>query len=70
LTDDAGGEALEVGVGGPAAGELDERVPIAGERELEDQADHAVVVVLDLSLEALAGSRTSGSSGSSTGGRW
>ncbi len=46
---------LEVGVGGPAAGKLDESVPAAGEREFEDQADDSVVVVLDFAREALAG---------------
>ena len=54
LPDDARGQLLEVGVGGPAAGEFDERVPVAGEGQLEDEADDAVVVVLDLSGEALA----------------
>jgi hypothetical protein len=34
---------------------LDERVPSAGKREFEDQANDAVVVVLDFSGEALAG---------------
>src|SRR6266536_2978596 len=38
----------------PAAGETDERVPIAGKRQLEDDAQHAVVVVLDLGVETLA----------------
>ena len=36
-------------------GEFDERFPVAGEGQLEDEADYAVVVVLDLSGEALAG---------------
>ena len=39
----------------PAAGELHQVVPIAGERQLEHQADHAVVVILDLSVEAFTG---------------
>jgi hypothetical protein len=54
LLDDARGQSFEVGVGGPAGGKLDERVPVAGERQLEDQADDAVIVILDLALEALA----------------
>ena len=54
LTDDAGGERFEVGVGGPAAGKLNERVPAAGERKFENEADDSVVVVLDLALEALS----------------
>ena len=52
--DDAGGEALEVGVPHPAAGKLDEFVPVAGKGQLEDHADHAVVEVFDLALQALA----------------
>ncbi len=55
LLDDAGGEGLEIGVGGPAAGELDEGVPSAGKRQLEFEADDAVVVVLDFPGKALAG---------------
>ena len=55
LPDDADGELFEVGVGGPAAGELDERVPPAGKGQLEVEADDAVVVILDLSGKALAG---------------
>jgi hypothetical protein len=55
LADYAAGQLFEVGVGGPVGGELDQFLPVAGEGELEDQADYAVVVVLDLSGEALAG---------------
>ncbi len=54
LFDHARGQLFEVRVGRPAAGELDELVPVAGERQLEDQADDAVIVVLDLTFEALA----------------
>ena len=55
LADYAAGQIFEVGVRGPAGGEFDQLLPVAGERELEDQADYAVVVILDLSGEALAG---------------
>src|SRR5579859_948980 len=55
LPDDARGELLEVGVGGPAGGKFDELVPGTAEGQLEEQADDAVVIVLDLSREALAG---------------
>ena len=55
LLDDARGELFEVGVGDPAAGEFDESLPAAGEGEFEHEADDAVVVVLDLAVEALAG---------------
>ena len=54
MLDDAGGEAFEVGVPNPAAGELDELIPVAGEGQLEDHADHAVVEILDVALQALA----------------
>src|SRR2546429_9714970 len=50
---DAGGETLKVRVRGPAARELYQGVPVAGEGELENQADHAVVVVLNVAFEAL-----------------
>ena len=54
LFDDLLGEAGEIGVPNPAAGEADERVPVAGKRQLEDHAEHAVIVVLDLHVEAFA----------------
>ena len=54
LLDDAGGQALEVGVPNPAAGKLDQLVPVAGEGQLEDHADHAVVEILDVALQAFA----------------
>src|ERR1700688_4900073 len=53
LLDDAGGEAFEVRVPDPAAGKLYQLVPVAGKRQLEDHADHAVIEVLDVSLKAL-----------------
>ena len=49
---DAGGE---IDVPDPAAGEADERVPVAGKGNFEQDADDAVVVVLDLAGEAFAG---------------
>jgi len=55
LADYAAGQIFEVGVRGPAGGEFDQFLPVAGEREFEDQADDAVIVILDLSGEALAG---------------
>ena len=55
LRDHARSELFEGGVGSPTAGKLDESVPGAGEGQLEDQADYAVIVVLDLAFEALAG---------------
>ena len=54
LFDDLLGEAGEVGVPNPAAGQANQRVPIAGKGQLEDDAQHAVVVVLDLDVETLA----------------
>ena len=45
---------LEVDVPDPAAAQADQRVPVAGKRQLEDHAQHAVVVILDLAFEALA----------------
>src|SRR5208337_585867 len=54
LFDDAGGKAFEVRIPNPAAGKLNELVPIAGKRQFEDHADDAVVEVLDLALQTLA----------------
>src|SRR5271157_1532383 len=54
LARDARGHGLEVRVGGPAAGNLNQVFPGAGKGQLEDQADDAVIVVLDLSLKPLA----------------
>src|SRR5580700_2572558 len=54
LLDDASGEALKVGIPNPATGKLDQLVPVAREWKLEDHADHAVIEVFNLSLEALA----------------
>ena len=53
LLNDLLGEAGEVGIPNPAAGQADERVPVAGKRQLEDHAEYAVVVVLDLGVQAL-----------------
>src|SRR4051812_29460039 len=39
----------------PATGQTDQGFPVARERELVDDADNAVIVVLDLAFEALAG---------------
>src|SRR6476620_7875116 len=44
----------EVDVPHPAAGQTNERLPVAGKRKLENDADHAVVVVLDLTVQPLA----------------
>ena len=38
----------------PLATKLNEFVPVAGKRQFEDDADHAVVVVLDVTLQTLA----------------
>jgi hypothetical protein len=38
----------------PAAGQPDKRLPVAGKRELKDDADHTVVVILELAMQALA----------------
>src|SRR5258708_23932497 len=54
LFDDASGQALEVGVPDPATGELDQLVPVAGEGQFEDHADHSVVEILDVALQAFA----------------
>src|SRR5215470_14014996 len=54
LLDDFLRKTGEIRVPDPAAGDADKRVPVAGERELEDYAEHAVVVILDLSVEAFA----------------
>ncbi len=54
LADDAGGVLLKVDVPDPAAAHADQRVPVAGKRQLEDHAQYAVVVILDLTVKALA----------------
>jgi hypothetical protein len=43
----------KIHVPNPAAGQLHQALPVARERKLVDDADHAVVVVLDLALENL-----------------
>jgi hypothetical protein len=53
LLDDAGGETLEVGVRPPAAGELNEFVPFAGERKFKHHADYTVVKIFDFALRAV-----------------
>ena len=63
LLRNASGETLKVGVGSPAAGELRQRVPAAREWQLENQADYAVVVVLDVSFEALTALKDQGLQG-------
>src|ERR1700680_2351776 len=45
---------FEVDIPDPAAAQAHQRVPIAGKRQLEDHAQHSVVVILDLSLEPLS----------------
>jgi hypothetical protein len=52
---DGGGVGAEVNVPDPARREGDEAVPVAGEGEFEDDGEDAVVVVLDLCAETLAG---------------
>src|SRR5580658_8554829 len=54
LLDDAGGEGFEVRVPDPAAGKLDQLVPVTGKGKLEDHAYHAVVEVLDIALQLFA----------------
>src|ERR1700722_3370641 len=54
LLNDAGGEAFEVGVPDPAAGELNELVPFAGEGKFKHHAYYAIVEILDFPLQALA----------------
>src|ERR1700674_1829406 len=54
LFDDLLGEAGEVGIPNPAAGQADKRVPVAGKRQLEDHAQHGVIVVLDLDVKPFA----------------
>ena len=54
LADDAGRVLLKVHVPDPAAAHADQGVPVAGKRQLEDHAQHAVVVILDLAFQALA----------------
>ncbi len=50
----------KIHVPNPAAGERDEAFPIAGKTELVDDADHAVVVILDFALEAFAAAQHEG----------
>src|ERR1700694_4944747 len=50
---DAGGVLFKVYVPDPAAAHADESVPVAGKRQLEHHAQHAVVVILDLALQPL-----------------
>ncbi len=45
----------KVDVPHPAAGEVNETLPVARKRELVDNAGHAVVVILDFAFEAFAG---------------
>src|ERR1700739_1366481 len=54
LLDDLLREAGEVGVPNPATGEANERVPVAGEWQLENHAEHTVVAALDLGVETLS----------------
>src|SRR5271169_214125 len=54
LFDDLLREAGEIGVPNPTAGEADQRVPVASKGQLEDHAEHAVIVVLDLDVEPFA----------------
>src|SRR2546430_13484489 len=46
--------SLEIYVPYPPATQADHGVPVARERQLEDHAEDAIVVVLDLGLEAFA----------------
>ncbi len=52
--DDASRQTFKVGIPNPTAGKLDQVVPVAGEGQLENHADHAIVEVFDLTLQALA----------------
>ena len=60
MADKARGQLLEVRVGGPARGKLDQVFPVSGEGQLEDHTDDAVVVVLDLPGKSLAGLQDDG----------
>ena len=54
LADDAGRVLLKVDVPDPAAAQANQGVPVAGKGQLEDHAQDAVVVILDLPFEPLA----------------
>src|SRR5579862_9986128 len=54
LFDDLLGEARKIGVPNPAAGETDERIPIARKRQLENDTQNTVIVILDLDVETFA----------------
>ncbi len=47
------GEAGKIRVPHPTAGEANKRVPIAGKLQFENYAQHAVIVILDLSVQTL-----------------
>jgi hypothetical protein len=61
---DAGGE---IDVPDPSAGETNETVPVAGERNFQEKADDAVVVILDLAGQPFAGIEDEGIGGDDNG---
>ena len=67
LADDGLDTGGEIDVPHPSAGEADEAVPVAGEGNLEKDADDAVVVVLDLARQPLAGFENEGIRGDDDG---
>src|SRR5260221_35712 len=54
LFDDFLREAGEIGVTNPAAGDAHERIPVTGKWQFEHNAQHTVIVVLDLDIEPFA----------------
>jgi hypothetical protein len=53
----------EVNLPGPAAGEGNQGLPGTGEREMENDADDAIIVVPDLSVESFPGIKDEGFGG-------
>src|SRR5262249_52958991 len=51
--DNLGRQTRKVSVPNPPAGKANQGLPVTGERQLENHAENAVVVVLDLTVEAL-----------------
>ncbi len=52
--------SLQLGAGNEARGQRHQRFPIAFEGQLKDHTHHAVVVILDLRVQRLAGSQRDG----------
>src|SRR5262249_9458131 len=51
---DTRGMGREVDIPDPTASQAHQGVPVAGKRKLEDDTQHAIVVILDLAVEALS----------------